>query len=99
VHFNEDLHLAVSMRSFRAEHVSLLVKKLLDIDLQEARNTYLIVKSKYPVVITRDLTKAKTWLKKQARGTERYGIIVSSRAERLKPHAIDVRSPVDPIHC
>jgi hypothetical protein len=98
VHFNEDLHLAVSMRSFRAEHVSLLVKKLLDIDLQEARNTYQIVKSKYPVVITRDLTKAKTWLKKQARGTERYGIIVSSRAERLKPHAIDVRSPVDPIH-
>lgn len=28
VHFNEDLHLAVSMRSFRAEHVSSLVKHL-----------------------------------------------------------------------
>ena len=98
VYFNEDLHLSVSMRSFRAEHVSLLVKQLLDIDLQEARNTYKIVRSKYPIVITRDLKKAKNWLKNQARGTERYGIIVSSKAERLKPHAIDVRSPVDPIH-
>jgi hypothetical protein len=26
------------------------------------------------------------------------GIVVSSQAERLKPHAIDVKSPVDPIH-
>lgn len=98
VYFNEDLHLSVSMRSFRAEHVSLLVKQLLDLDLLEAQNTYKIVRSKYPIVITRDITKAKNWLKNQARGTERYGIIVSSQAERLKPHAIDVRSPVDPIH-
>ncbi|MCC7299977.1 MAG: DUF2075 domain-containing protein, partial [Verrucomicrobia bacterium] len=32
------------------------------------------------------------------RGTERYGIVVSSQAERLKPHAIDVKSPMNPIH-
>jgi hypothetical protein len=44
------------------------------------------------------LQKAKQWLKQQARGSERYGIVVSSQAQRLKPHAIDVRSPVDPIH-
>lgn len=31
-------------------------------------------------------------------GTERYGILASSQAQRLKPHAIDVRSPMDPIH-
>ena len=37
-------------------------------------------------------------VKTQARGTERYGIVVSSQAERLKPHAIDVKSPMDPIH-
>jgi hypothetical protein len=53
---------------------------------------------KYPIVITRDLSKAKQWLKANARGTERYGIVVSSQAERLKPHAIDVKSPMDPIH-
>ncbi len=44
------------------------------------------------------LTKAKRWLKERARGTERYGIVVSSQAERLKPHAIDVKSPMNPIH-
>jgi len=42
--------------------------------------------------------KAKQWLKGKARGSERYGIVVSSQAERLKPHAIDVKSPMDPIH-
>jgi len=86
------------MRSFRAEHVSLLVKQLLDLDVEEAQKTHKKVKDTYPIVITRDLAKAKQWLKKQARGSERYGIVVSSHAERLKPHAIDVKSPMDPIH-
>jgi len=95
---DNNLHLAVSMRSFRAENVSLLVKQLLDQDVAEARKTLVNVREKYPIVITRDIPKAKQWLKTQARGSERYGIVVSSQAERLKPHAIDVRSPVDPIH-
>lgn len=96
--FKDELHLSVSMRSFRAEHVSLLVKQLLDLKPSEARKTLANVEGKYPIVITRDLNKAKQWLKEQARGSERYGIVVSSQAERLKPHAIDVKSPVDPIH-
>jgi hypothetical protein len=94
----DELHLGVSMRSFRAEHVSLLVKQLLDLNTNEARDTLAKVEKKYPIVITRDLSKAKQWLKEQARGSERYGIVVSSQAERLKPHAIDVKSPMDPIH-
>lgn len=98
VEYNDALHLAVSMRSFRAEHVSLLVKQLLDLNLDEAKNTLEKVKSNYPIVITHDLSKAKQWLKQQARGSERYGIVVSSQAERLKPYAIFVKSPVDPIH-
>lgn len=96
--YDKCLHLAVSMRSFRAEHVSLLIKELLDLEIEEARIALGKVRSKYPIVITRDLSKAKMWLKKQARGSERYGIVVSSQAERLKPHSIDVRSPMDPIH-
>jgi hypothetical protein len=96
--FDENLHLSVSMRSFRAEHVSLLIKQLLDLDIEEARKTFEKVKEKYPIVITRDLKKAKQWLKNKARGSERFGIVVSSQAERLKPHAIDVKSPMDPIH-
>jgi hypothetical protein len=98
VTIDETLHLSVSMRSFRAENVSQLVKQLLDLDAQGARHTLEGVREKYPIVITRDLSKAKQWLRNQARGTERYGIVVSSQAERLKPHAIDVKSPMDPIH-
>jgi hypothetical protein len=96
--FKDELHLAVSMRSFRAEHVSLLVKQLLDLKADEAVATLANVEGKYPIVITRDLTMAKQWLKQQARGSERYGIVVSSQAQRLKPYAIDVKSPMDPIH-
>lgn len=98
VTYRDELHLAVSMRSFRAEDVSLLVKQILDLEVDSARQTYAKVKDKYPIVITRDLSKAKKWLKGQARGSERYGIVVSSQAERLKPHAIDVKSPMDPVH-
>ena len=98
VNYKEELHLSVSMRSFRAEHLSLLVKQMLDLQIDEAKKTLDKVKEKYPIVITRDLTRAKKWLKDQARGSERYGIVVSSQAERLKPHAIYVKSPVDPIH-
>lgn len=98
VEYKKDLHLAVSLRSFRAENLSLLIKHLLDLNIEEARNNFNLLKDKYPIVITRDLIKAKKWLKEKARGSERYGLIVSSQAERLKPHAIDVKSPMDPIH-
>lgn len=98
VTYHDGLHLAVSMRSFRAEDVSLLIKQMLDLEVDSARQTYEKVRDKYPIVITRDLSKAKQWLKGQARGSERYGIVVSSQAERLKPHAIDVKSPMDPVH-
>ena len=56
------------------------------------------LKDRFPVAITRDLNKAREWIKRRARGTERYGLIASSRALRLKPYAIDVRVSVDPVH-
>ncbi len=98
VSYNDFLHLSVSMRSFRAEYVSLLVKQILDLDINDAQKTLGKVIGKYPIVIARDLQKAKKWLKTRASGSERYGIVASSQAERLKPHAIDVKSPMDPIH-
>jgi hypothetical protein len=98
VTYLDELHLSVSMRSFRSEYVSALVKYLLDLDVEQAANAWKSVKEKYPIVITRDLSKAKYWLKEHARGSERYGTVVSSQAERLRPHAINVRSPIDPRH-
>ena len=98
VFLNESLHLSVSMRSFRAESVSLFVKQILDCKHEDAQETFKQISDKYPIVLTRDLQKAKAWLKNQARGTERYGIVVSSQAQRLKPLAIDVRVTTEPIH-
>ena len=96
--FNTDLHLAVSMRSFRAENVSLFVKNILDLNKGEAQKTLSLISKNYPIVLTRDLSKAKKWLKEKARGSERYGLIVSSQAQRLKPYAIDVKSPMSPVN-
>lgn len=98
VTMRDELHLAVSMRSFRAENVSLLIKQLLDIEKEEARRTLAEVSTEFPIVLTRDLAKAKRWLRKHARGSERYGIVASSHAERLKPYAINVKYKLDPIH-
>jgi hypothetical protein len=94
---DDALHLSVSMRSFRAEYVSELVKQLLDLDVASSQNTLNKLREKYPIVISRDLAEAKRWLKGQARGSERYGILVSSQAERLRPHSIHVKAPVDPV--
>ena len=96
--YNPDLHLSVSMRSYRAENVSLFIKQLLDLDTEAASDTLKHISDKYPIVITRDVETAKKWLKEKARGTERYGIVVSSQAYRLKPMAIDVRVETDPVH-
>lgn len=97
VHLRPELHLATSMRSFRAENVSQLVKQVLDLDVAGAQASRKAA-PRYPIVLTRELEAAKRWLRQQARGSERYGIVVSSQAERLKPHAISVKTPVDPVH-
>jgi len=97
VYLDESLHLAVSMRSFRAEGVSGFVKALLNCESQQARRT-LAGLARFPIAITRDLHRARDWIRDHARGTERYGLVASSKAFRLKPHAIDVRVVVDPVH-
>jgi hypothetical protein len=97
VRFEDNLHLSVSMRSFRAEHVSSFVKALLDCEREDARRMLAKLR-RYPIVLTRDLSRAKEWVRSQARGNERYGLVASSKAQRLKPHAIDVRVNTDPVH-
>lgn len=98
LHFHEDLHLSVSLRSFRAESMSKLVKEVLDLQPLEAKREYDLIRKRYPIVLSRNLNSAKKWLRDMSRGSERYGLVVSSKAQRLKPYAIDVRSPIDPVH-
>jgi hypothetical protein len=98
VTFLPELHLRTSIRSFRNERVSLFVKQLLDLEKSDARENLLSIQDNYPIVLTRNLDMAKGWVKGKARGSERYGMVVSSQAERLKPYAIDVRVKSDPVH-
>lgn len=93
-----NLHLSTSIRSFRSERVSELVKELLDLEVAAARATLAHVSSVYPILLTRNLASARRWLRSRALGSERYGIVVSSQAERLKPHALDVKTPVNPVN-
>ncbi len=96
--FDPSLHLAVSMRSFRAENVSLFVKALLDLDAPKAKQALSELVNRYPIALTRDLSKAKRWIRDCARGSERFGMVASAEAQRLKPHAVDVRAKIDHIH-
>lgn len=99
VEFSNDLHLAVSMRSFRAENLSRMVHFLLEGNANMARQIYQDIRDRYPIVLTRNIDTAKTWLKQKARGSrERYGLLVSSKGYRLKPLAIDVRCKPDTVH-
>ncbi len=97
-HLDDCLHLAVSMRSFRAENVSAFVKALLDCQTTQAQEAFAKLSARYPIAVTRDLNAAKQWVRAHARGSERFGLVASSKAQRLKPHAIDIRVDVDPVH-
>ena len=96
--YSDNLHLAVSMRSFRAESLSNMVHSLLDCDIDGVRTHYAKIRERYPIVLTRNIDKAKQWLRSKSRGNERYGLVVSSKAYRLKPLAIDVRCKPDTVH-
>ncbi|MFW9597911.1 MAG: DNA/RNA helicase domain-containing protein, partial [Paludibacter sp.] len=61
--YNANLHLSVSMRSYRAENVALFIKQLLDLETQKASETLKLISDKYPIVITRSIETAKKWLK------------------------------------
>ncbi|WP_038177675.1 DNA/RNA helicase domain-containing protein, partial [Treponema pedis] len=49
-------------------------------------------------VMSRNINAAKRWIKKQTRGTERYGIVASSGAVRLKSIGYNVRASINPVY-
>ena len=89
VTYNEDLHLGVSLRSFRAEKLSAFVHSLLSFD-GNAAALYNEIKDRYPIVLTRDMAKARKWLHEKVRGTERTGILVTKESARFKPLAVHI---------
>lgn len=95
VNIIEDLHLAVSLRSFRSENVSNFVKALLDVDIDTAKRLYEQFNNDYPVFVTRNLDKAKLWVRSQAKGSQRYGLTASSGAKRLRKYGIWVQNKIE----
>jgi DUF2075 family protein len=89
VTYSESLHLAVSLRSYRAEKLSAFVHALLSFD-DAAAKLYAEIKDHYPIVLTRDMAKARKWLHEKVRGTERTGVLVTKEAARFKPLAIHI---------
>ena len=102
LHKRSELHLSVSMRSFRSELVSAFAKAVIDVDVDEARRLYAQIAEqnadgsmKYPILLTRDLAKAKQWVKDVSLGTERYGIVASSGAKRLRADGVIVPKDIE----
>lgn len=89
VTYSESLHLSVSLRSYRAEKLSAFVHSLLAID-GNASEIYAEIKDRYPIVLTRDMDKARKWLHDRVRGSERTGVLITKEAARYKPLGIHV---------
>lgn len=90
VEYSDRLHLVVSLRSFRAERLSAFVHSLLSFN-PDAEELYKnVISHRYPIVLTRSMDKARSWLRQQARGTQQTGILISKVSARFKPLAVHV---------
>ncbi len=90
VEYSDRLHLGVSLRSFRAERLSTFVHSLLSFN-PDAEELYKnVISHRYPIVLTRSMDKARSWLRQQARGTQQTGILISKVSARFKPLAVHV---------
>lgn len=94
-HQMTELHLKTSIRSFRADKQCQFVDALLDNNPEETKAVYQMISEKYPVYMTRDYQLAKSWVKKQVRGSQRCGVMACSSAQRLKPEGIYVPTEID----
>lgn len=90
-----DLHLSVSVRSFRSEKISELMHQILESKISTVNYLFSEVKNDFPIYLTRKLSTAKNWLRAKAKGSERFGIIASSGGKRLRPCGIDVNNILD----
>ena len=89
VTYSECLHLGVSLRSYRAEKLSAFVHSLLAVE-KNAASLYAQIKGNYPIILTRDMEKARRWLHEKVRGTERTGVLITKESARYKPLGIHV---------
>lgn len=90
-----ELHLAVSLRSFRSENLAAFIKALLDYNVDYAKKIYKGLSINYQFVMTRNFERAKKWVREKARGSERYGLLASSGGKRLRAQGIWVPTEIN----
>ncbi|WP_405562194.1 DUF2075 domain-containing protein [Polaribacter sp. Asnod6-C07] len=90
----KDLHLSVSVRSFRSEKVSDFIYQLLELNIVKTKALFSQIKDDFPIYLTRDIESAKSWLRKVRKGSERTGLIASSGARRLKALGLNVKNEI-----
>ncbi len=86
---HNDLHLSISKRCLRAEHYAEWVNHVVKGDDESASNVASKL-SEFPVLVARDLAKARELIRKYADDGLRYGLLASSGALRLRAEGIEV---------
>ena len=86
-----DLHLSVSVRSFKAESINLWVNAVLNGNADAAREVASQIVD-FPILLTRSLKEMRETLQTVTRGSRRNGLVASSGALRLRAHGIEVSS-------
>ena len=96
--YDARLHLTASNRSLRNNKVSDFIEKIIDCKQNEAISLYKEIKPSYKIYLTRDLDKAKDYLRKQLLDNQgalsddvRIGMLMSSKASRLRPYGYEIK--------
>jgi hypothetical protein len=85
------LHLEVNLRSFRAQKYAEWVDAVLNCDASKAAEVIRSLQD-FPLKLTRSLTTARTWLRSQAWGLRRCGLVASAGAVRFRADGLELSS-------
>jgi hypothetical protein len=87
---NSAMHLRTSNRSLRAEKLAIWVNHVLDGNANQAASVG--VTDKFPIFLSRDLDDVRRFIKAQAIGQNRCGLVGSSGAARLRAEGLEPNS-------
>jgi Uncharacterized conserved protein (DUF2075) len=86
---NRAMHLSVSVRAPRAQRLAEWVNSVLRADSDAARRAKSTMHG-FRVLLTRDLSRARAWLREASTGESRSGLLASSGALRLRAHGLEL---------
>lgn len=101
---NESLHLTACQRSNRTEKVADFVEELLNCNRERCSELFNDIKDKFQIYLTRDVEKARNYLRERKRQLQnkgyidgindeevRIGMLMSSKAGRLRPLGYEIQ--------